>query len=171
MRKDNTKKDIINEHITSPEVFLIGEDGERLGVKPLHRALQKAEQKGLDLMLVNPLATPPVARICDAKRLRYLYSKREKANKKKSAITETKSLQYRYKISPHDRDIKTAKARKFLEQGKSLKLEFYLKGREIQFMHLLRQMKMNVVEELSDISKVMSEIRSDRKIIVNLKAK
>ena len=168
MRKDNTKKDIVNEQITSPEVFLIGEDGQKLGVKPLHRALQKAEQKGLDLMLVNPLATPPVAKICDSGKLLFSKQKRAKANKKKSASTQIKNIQMRYKIDSGDKDHKLQQARKFLEKKHTVRMELFLRGREQMFFGRLLELKKEVMIDLQLLTSKITEERSSHKIVLTL---
>ena len=168
MSKRDGRESITNEMITSPEVFLIGEDGQKLGVKPLHRALQKASQKGLDLMLVNPLAEPPVAKICDSGKLLFSKQKRDKLNKKKSASTQTKNIQMRYKIDTGDKAHKLQQARKFLERKHTVRMELFLRGREQMFFGRLLELKKEIMIDLHLLTSKITEERSSHKIVLTL---
>ena len=169
--RNNTRRVFKNEQITSPEVRLIGEDGEMLGVKPLFRALQKAEQKELDLVLVNPDSKPPVARICDWNRMEYEKTKRQKESRKRVQATEIKNIQMRYKIDVGDLNTKVNQARKFFSKGNKVQFEFYCRGREIAFFDLVESLKDKVVNDLSLVARVEKETYSPRKIFVTMKPK
>jgi len=123
----------INRSITAPELRLIDETGNNLGVFPLAAALIKAEAAGVDLIEVSPVATPPVAKIVDFGKFQYLENKKTRQLKTKAHSTETKSIQVKIGTGDHDLEIKANKVSDFLEAGHRVKLELYLRGRAKYF--------------------------------------
>ena len=89
-----------NENIRAPKVRVIGESGEQLGVMTLGDAIQMARQQELDLVEVAPNADPPVARMLDYGKLRYLYSKKERESRKSQKSTELREVRFRPNIGP-----------------------------------------------------------------------
>lgn len=119
----------INRQIRAFEVRLIDEDGKQIGIVPLQKALEIAEEKGLDLVEVAPFAKPPVCRILDWGKYRYEQKKKEKQNKGKTK--EVKEIRISFRISQHDLENKLKNAKKFLEKNHKVKIILFLKGREI----------------------------------------
>ncbi|MEA3398578.1 MAG: translation initiation factor IF-3 [Patescibacteria group bacterium] len=121
----------VNQQITSPEVFLIGENGEKIGKISTREALIKAETAELDLVEVNP-GKLPVAKIMDYGQFKY--DKEKKAHKQKVAQkkVETKGVRLSVRISKHDFTFRIEQATKFLQKKHKLKIELILKGRERQ---------------------------------------
>lgn len=125
----STARTRINHQIQAPELRVIGENGENLGILSLKSALEKAQEAGLDLIEISPAAVPPVAKIMDYGRFQYDANKREKASKAKSKATEVKNLQIKIGTSEHDLELKAKKASEWLNEGHKIKLDLFLIGR------------------------------------------
>ena len=111
----------INRQIRAKEVQLIGETGEKLGVLSLNEALEKAEEKNLDLVLVAPNANPVVCKIMNYGKYKFEQAKKEKEAKKKQKTLEVKELRVTPNIEEHDFEFKSKNARKFLTAWKQSK--------------------------------------------------
>jgi translation initiation factor IF-3 len=124
------KKFLANEQIKAEEVFLIDENGEKIGKISTEEALQQAKENDLDLVEVNPQADLPVCKIMDYGQFKY--EKEKKAHKQKLAQkkVDTKGIRLSVRISKNDFEMRIKQAMKFLEKGHKLKLELVLKGRE-----------------------------------------
>lgn len=142
------KKIISNERIQAETVFLISDEGEKIGETPTREALQKAREEDADLVLVNPKADPPVAKITDLGRLKYESEKKAHKQKMQQKKVETKSIRLSVRISKHDFDFRINQAKKFLDKGNKLKLELTLKGREKQHPEKARETLQRFVEEI-----------------------
>ena len=132
--KNDNKDFLANERIKVPEIFLIDESGERIGAMPTLEAISKAKEIGLDLVLVNPKETPPVAKILDLGQLKYENDKRVHKQKVLQKKVEIKSVRLSVRISQHDFDFRLDQAKKFLGRGDKLKIDLLLKGRERQHL-------------------------------------
>ena len=121
-----------NQQIRAPEVFLIDENGQSLGVVPTAKALALAGAAGLDVIEVNPKAEPPVVKIMDYGQFKYKKEKEAQKQKVKQKKVEIKGLRLSVRISQHDFNFRLEQAKKFLARGDKLKLELILKGRERQ---------------------------------------
>jgi translation initiation factor IF-3 len=126
------KKFRANHEIRVPEVFVIDESGERLGVFTISKALAMAEENGLDLIEVNPKGEPPVVKLMDFGQFRYKLDKQAQKQKSKQKKVEIKGIRLSVRISQHDFDMRIDQARKFLIRGDKLKVELMLRGREKQ---------------------------------------
>ena len=127
----------INRQIKAREVQLIGENGEKLGVISFNEALEKAEEKNLDLVLVAPNATPVVCKIMNYGKYKFEQAKKEKEAKKKQKIQETKELRITPNIEEHDFGFKAKNAKKFIEDGNKVKITVRFRGREVNNSCLL----------------------------------
>ena len=107
----------INGQIKAKEVQLISDNGEKLGMLPIARALEIAEEKKLDLVLVSPNAQVPVCKIMNYGKYKFEQAKKEKEAKKKQKIQETKELRITPNIEEHDFGFKAKNAKKFIEGG------------------------------------------------------
>ena len=125
----------INQSITAPELRLIDETGNNLGVFLLAAALAKAAAAAVDLIEVSPAARPPVAKLMDFGKFQYQENKKTRQLKAKSHATETKSIQVKIGTGDHDLEIKANKVSEFLEAGHRVKIELYLRGRAKYFNH------------------------------------
>ena len=144
----------INEQIRAKEVQLIGENGEKLGVLSLNDALDKAEEKKLDLVLVAPNGNPPVCKIMNYGKYKFEQAKKEKEAKKKQKAVELKEIRITPNIEEHDFGFKAKNARKFIEDGNKLKITVRFRGREINNSKLGEEVLNKFIENLSDIANV-----------------
>ena len=122
----------VNQQIRVPEVFLIDENGQSIGVMPTAKALAMALEVGMDVVEVNPKVQPPVVKIIDYGQFKYKKEKEAQKQKVKQKKVEIKGIRLSVRISQHDFDVRVEQAKKFLERGDKLKLELILKGRERQ---------------------------------------
>lgn len=131
---NNSKELLINEKINfdgSKEVRIIGADNEQLGLVSFDRALDMADDAGLDLVLIAAQAEPPVCRIMDYGKYRYERDKREKDAKKKQQVVEIKEIQLSVRIDTNDFNTKVNRARNFLTRGDKVKVVVRFKGRQM----------------------------------------
>src|SRR5690349_8369228 len=122
----------VNERIRVPQVRVIGDDGEQIGVLAVREALTLAQSKGLDLVDVSPPARPPVCRIMDYGKFKYEQNRRARKAKKKQHQMQLKEIKMRPKIEGHDYDFKLQHARAFLEGRDKVKLTVTFRGREMR---------------------------------------
>lgn len=132
----------MNEDIRVPEVRLLDEAKESLGVMATSEALVLARQAGVDLILMVPDASPPVCRLMDYSKYNYELLKAAKDAKKKQreAQIETKELKLRPATDVHDYQVKVRAASKFLSKGARVKLIVQFKGREMEFKDIGKEM-------------------------------
>lgn len=124
------QKSRINHQIRVPEVRVIGEDGSQVGVMPTSQALAMAQEQGLDVVEVSPLARPPVVKLINFDKYRYHQKKLEQQQKKKLKKIDLKVIRLSLRISEHDMSIKAKKASEFLEEGHKVKVDLLMRGRE-----------------------------------------
>jgi translation initiation factor IF-3 len=144
----------INEQIRVREVRVIGPKNENIGVITLQEALRLAREADKDLVEVSPNADPPVCRILDYGKFLYEKTKKDKEARKAQKVIEVKEIQLRPKTNEHHAGFKVRDARRWLEEGKKVKVRIKFRGREIQFPQLARQDLMDIAQELSDIAVV-----------------
>jgi translation initiation factor IF-3 len=138
----------VNEEINTPQVRVIDVDGEQIGILPVKEAIDRAYDKGLDLVEVASAADPPVCRIMDYDKYRYELSKKQKEAKKKQTIVETKEIKFRPKTEEHDMNFKIKQIKKFLGQKNKVKVTMRFRGREIVYAQSIGVEAMNKIAEL-----------------------
>ncbi|MCK5798033.1 MAG: translation initiation factor IF-3, partial [Deltaproteobacteria bacterium] len=119
----------VNRKILAREVRVIGDDGKQLGIMPTHIACRIAEEKGLDLVEVNPKGSPPVCKIIDHGRFKYEEAKKKRASKKKQTIVQVKEIKVRPKTDKHDLQVRVRSTLRFLSEGNKAKLVVQFRGR------------------------------------------
>jgi translation initiation factor IF-3 len=124
--------------IRIPQVRVIDEEQNQLGVMPTQRALEMAQERGLDLVEVAPMAAPPVARFLDFGQYKYELTKREKENKRRQRSVTFKEVRLSPKIGVGDFDTKVHRAIEFLEDGDRIKVTVRFRGRELSHPELGR---------------------------------
>jgi translation initiation factor IF-3 len=144
----------VNDRIEAPEVRLVGEDGQMIGVVRLREALERARDAGLDLVEVSPTAKPPVCKILDYGKFKYEAQKRANAARKKQRVIEVKEIKMRPGIDDNDYNIKMKKVRTFLEEGDKVKVTMRFRGRELSHQNLAMNILTKVKDEVSDLGKV-----------------
>lgn len=155
IRKPNDTR--TNREIRAPEVRLITEDGEQLGIVSIEEALRRAEEAELDLVEVAPDADPPVCKIFDHKKVLYEKKKKLKDSRKKATVIHLKEVKMRVAIDQHDRSFKLKRAREFLEKGDKIKFTIIFRGREITRPELGHKLIRIIREELADIAEIEQE--------------
>ncbi|MGB6280828.1 MAG: translation initiation factor IF-3 [Syntrophobacteria bacterium] len=139
LRKEGRK---INKHINvnlkirAPQVRLIGVDGSQLGIVPLEEALERATEEKMDLVEVAPKATPPVCKIMDYGKYKYMQSKKLQEAKKKQTIIQIKEVKIRPKTEEHDYQFKLRHIKRFLGENNKAKVTIMFRGREIAHSQL-----------------------------------
>jgi len=136
----------INEQIRIREVRLIGPDGVQLGVVPTNVAQQKAQEFGLDLIEIAPMAKPPVCKIADWGKMKYELSIKEKSAKQKSS--NQKTIQLTPNIGENDLLRKVNDIQKFLDKGHRVLVQVFMKGREAKHMKLVQENTIKRIESL-----------------------
>jgi translation initiation factor IF-3 len=129
----------LNHQIKAPTLRVINEDGEQIGVMKTSEALALANQHGLDLVEVSPVANPPVAKLIDYAKYKYQQKKLEQMQKKNAKKTEVKTIWISMRISEHDMEIKANKITEFLTDGDLVRIELRMRGREQAFGDVGRQ--------------------------------
>ena len=145
---------MINEQIKDKEIRLIGEHGEQLGIMPGKDAFKMAQEANLDLVKIAPNAEPPVCRIIDYSKFRYEQVRKEKENKKKQKITETKEIQLTPGIADNDMNTKAGQARKFIAKGNKVKVELRFRGREMAHQQGGMDIILAFCQKLEDVAVV-----------------
>ena len=135
-----TQNHLLNEEIREPEVRLISEEGEQLGVMSGEQALRIAEEREMDLVLISPQAKPPVCKIMDYGKFRFEREKKEKEAKKKQTTIELKEVQLSCRIEQHDFDTKVKHALRFLGDGNKVKVVLRFRGREMSHQQIGRDL-------------------------------
>ncbi|HEX7050582.1 MAG TPA: translation initiation factor IF-3 [Longimicrobiales bacterium] len=146
----------VNDQIRISPVRLIDSGGEQLGIVSLGQAREAASEAGLDLVEIAPNARPPVVRIMDWGKYRYAQQKRDRAARKRQHVIDIKEVKFRPKIEDHDFDYKVRNARRFLEQGKKVKVTLMYRGRELRRSELGVQVMDRVAAALADVATVES---------------
>ncbi len=121
----------LNYQIPAQELRLLDETGKQIGVVSKLEALQKAKERGLDVVEIAANANPPVAKLIDFKKFKYQEAKKEREARKSQKNVGVKEIRLRPFIGTHDFDTRLAKAREFLDEGNQVKLSLAFKGREI----------------------------------------
>jgi len=145
---------LINEQIREKEVQVIDENGEKVGVLPINKAIELAEDKDLDLVLVAPNAKPAVCKIMNYGKYKFEQAKKEKESKKNQKTAEVKELRVTPNIGDHDFGFKSKNARSFLEAGNKVKFTLRFRGRELNNIKAGEAILNKFIEDLSDIATV-----------------
>jgi translation initiation factor IF-3 len=153
-RKSAGPKLRINRMIRAREVRVIGSEGEHLGVVPLEEAFAIAAAQGLDLVEVSPDAEPPVCKIIDYGKFRYMQDKRGREAKKKQRVIQVKEIRMRPKTEENDYLVKSRQIRRFLEEGNKAKVSMRFRGREHEHAELGQQKLERLMHEMQDLANI-----------------
>ena len=144
----------INEQIRDKELRVIDSDGTQLGIMPLRRAMELAEQKNLDLVKIAPQANPPVCKIIDYGKFRFEQAKREKEARKNQRVVEIKEIRLTPNIDIGDLNTKVKNACRFLQDGNKVKVSVRFRGREVTHASLGQDLLHRFAELCSECSTV-----------------
>lgn len=147
---------LINEEIRDREVRVIGADGSQLGILPIRRALELAEEAELDLVKIVPTATPPVCKLMDYDKHRFEQAKREREMRKnqKDRIVSLKEVQLSATIEENDVAVKAKNAVKFLQNGDKVKVSIRFRGRQIAHSDIGLKVMTDFADRLQDLCTV-----------------
>lgn len=157
---------LINEQINAKEVRLNGENGVTYGIVTLSEAKKIAEEQELDLVLISPVAVPPVCKVMDYGKYRFDMLKREKEAKKKQKVAEVKGMQLSMNIADNDLQFKAKNVRKFLTNGDKVKVVLRMFGRQLANPQLGMPIMQKFAEMLSDVGEVTSPAAINGKQII-----
>src|SRR5580704_17822017 len=147
----------INREIHAREVQLIDAEGQNRGVVEIIEAQQIADDAGLDLVEIVPTANPPVCKILDYGKFRFLEQKKSAEARKKQKIAEIKEIKLRPGIDDHDYDTKMKAVRRFFEEGDKVKVTLRFRGREMAHVELGAKVLQRVKTDTAEMAKVESE--------------
>jgi translation initiation factor IF-3 len=161
--QDPTKRVRVNRQIRISPLRVIAPDGSQMGIMEVDAALAAAQEQGLDLVEVAPMARPPVVRIMDYGKFKFEQAKQARVAKKKQHVIQLKEVKYRPGIEEHDFATKTRNARRFLEEGNKVKVTLMFRGRQIAHPELGRAVVERVSTDLADVAKVESDAKMEGK--------
>ncbi|PLY16702.1 MAG: translation initiation factor IF-3 [Sulfurimonas sp.] len=147
-----TDRVIMNDDIRVPEVRCNVDGAESLGIVSIDEAMEKANELGLDLVLIAPDAKPPVAKIMDYGKYKYQEEKKQKEQRKNQVKIDVKEIKLSVKIAENDIAYKVKHAREFLEQGKHVKFRVFLKGREMANPEAAKDVLLRIWPMVEDIA-------------------
>jgi len=151
----------INERIRVPEVRVIGDEGEQLGVMDVRDAVRRAREKGLDLVEVAPNADPPVCRIIDFGKYQYEAKKKANEAKKKQVTITVKEVKFRPGTDDHDYEYRMKHARQWLSDGDKVKATIWFRGREMTHRELGARILEKLEQDLVDVGEVEARPRME----------
>ena len=146
------KSHLLNEDIQAPEVRLISDTGEQLGLMSSEEALKIAVEKEMDLVMIAPGSKPPVCKIMDYGKYRFEQAKREKEAKKNQRVIEIKEIRMSPSIGENDFNTKLRAGQKFLADGDRLKVTIRFRGREMAHTNIGEQLLKDFAAKCSDIA-------------------
>lgn len=144
-----------------PEVRVIGDEGEQLGVLGIQEAIRAARDKGLDLVEVAPTAQPPVCRIIDFGKFQYEQKKKANEAKKKQVTITVKEVKFRPGTDDHDYDYRMKHARDWLHEGDKVKATIWFRGREMTHRELGARILERLEKDLADVGEVEARPRME----------
>ena len=155
-----------NYKITSPEVQVITNEGENLGILNLKEAIAKAKDEGLDLIEIAPNVNPPVCKIMDMGKFKYDQQKKANKAKKKQKKVELKEIKLRPVTEIHDYSFKIKNAQKFISKGDKVKFTIKFKGRELRHSHLGNELMEKIKQDMQEIGRVELQPKFDGKQMI-----
>lgn len=148
----NIKQDfLVNSEIRFPQVQVITEQGEKLGLMSINKALEIAEGRNLDLVLVSPNPSNPVCKLLDYSKFKFEMNKKAKEAKKKQKVIEIKEIRLSPNIDKHDLEVKAKNANKFIATGNKVKVSMRFRGRELNFIKQGKEIMLQFIEMLDNV--------------------
>jgi len=147
------------------EVRVVSAEGEQLGILPIAQALDLARQRDMDLVEVAGEAVPPVCRIMDFGKYKYLQARRQKDARKKQTVIQVKEVKLGPKTDTHDFDFKAKHVRRFIEEGNKAKVTVRFKGREMAHTDLGWKMLNRMAELIADVAVIENHPRMEGRML------
>jgi translation initiation factor IF-3 len=156
--RDETR---INERIRVPQVRLVGEDGNQIGIVDTAQALRYAQERDLDLVEVAPEARPPVCRVLDYSKYKYEQAQKAKSARKHQQQINVREIKFRPKIAQHDYDTKKGHVTRFLKARDKVKVTIMFRGREMAHPERGEMILNRLAEDLADLAIVEQRPQQD----------
>ena len=156
----------MNEDIRVPEVRLIDQNGQNIGVIATSVAIARAVEAGLDLVEIAPDSKPPVAKILDYGKFKYQEQKKAAEARKRQKVVEIKEIKMRPSIDDHDYDVKMRSMKRFFDDGDKVKVTLRFRGRELSHQELGWQVLQRVKSDTEPVAKVEAEPRMEGRQMV-----
>nr|YP_010904041.1 translation initiation factor 3 [Caulacanthus ustulatus]WCH57292.1 translation initiation factor 3 [Caulacanthus ustulatus] len=166
IKKRNNDYPLINERIKYAKVRLINVDGEQLGIYSSVDAFNIALREGLDLVVISDRSTPPVCRIVDYGKYKFIQEKKAKEARKKQHHATLKEVKMRYKIEEHDYKVRISQALRFLQAGDKVKATITFRGREIQHVNLAIELLDKMANDLKPLADIQQPPSKDGKHMI-----
>lgn len=167
MRK-NTKYYRLNYQIQSPQLRLLDESGKQIGVVDRQAALQKAQAEGKDLVEIAPNAKPPVVKLIDFKKFKYLEAKKERESRKSIKHVGVKEIRLSPFMGQHDFKTRVGQGEEFLKEGHQLKVSVPFRGREITHKEFGMNVINNAINFLQVVGKVVKPPYFEGRVLVTM---
>lgn len=161
----------LNQYIIAPEIRLIDESGKQIGIVSREEALQKAQEKAVDLVEIAPHASPPVCRLIDFKKFQYLQSRKEKEERKKSKEVELKEVRMGPFVAPRDFEVRIERIREFLTEGHRVKVSIRFSGRQITHPEFGYELLKKITSQLGEITHVEREAKFEGRNLTSILGK
>jgi translation initiation factor IF-3 len=165
MQTNNQNRIRVNFQIKVPQVRVIQLDGTSVGVMPTRDALKLAQSQGLDLVEINPKASPPVCKIIDFGKYKYDEKKKQSEIRKKQKIQELKEIVFRPNTEENDLLHKLAFAKEFLSEGNKVKFTIKFRGREITHPQVAKDKLIWIIQQLDGLILSNPEISMEGKFM------
>ncbi|HVI73853.1 MAG TPA: translation initiation factor IF-3 [Anaeromyxobacteraceae bacterium] len=150
-----------NRRIKAREVRAVGPEGEQLGILPIEQALARAQELGMDLVEVSPMAKPPVCKIMDYGKFKYTEKKKQNEAKKKQVVVQLKEVKLRPRTEEHDYNVKIGKIREFLQEANKARVTVMFRGREITHRELGQKVLQRVIEDMKEVAVIEAAPRME----------
>lgn len=161
----------INEQIRVPQIRVVSEKGEQLGILDIEKAIGLARERGFDLIEIAPKANPPVCKLMDFGKYLYHKAKQERIQKAKQKKIEIKGIRLSVRTSQHDLDFKAKKVKEFLKDDNRVKIEMTLRGREKQHFDFAEEKLKNFLALLGEINYEQALKRTSQGLVVIVRKK
>ncbi|MCB0371289.1 MAG: translation initiation factor IF-3 [Bdellovibrionales bacterium] len=169
-KKDDKGSLRVNRDIRAPQIRVIDDDGQMLGVMTVPDALKIAEDKGLDLLEIAPTAQPPTCKIMDYGKWKYENKKKQAAARKKQTVIVVKEIQMRPRTDQHDFETKMKHARNFLIDGDKVKINMRFLGREMAHQEFGMELMKKAIQFVEDLATVETNPKFEGKHMFTLLA-
>lgn len=156
----------VNEEIRTPQVRLIDQEGQMIGVMSARDALLRAYGVGMDLLEISPNADPPVCKILDYGKFKYEQQKKKNEAKKKQKVIEIKEVKVRPNIDENDYQVKLRAMKSFIEEGDKVKVTLRFRGREMAHQEIGIRVLERIRGELDVLTKVEQMPRMENRQMV-----
>ncbi|MCG8511617.1 MAG: translation initiation factor IF-3 [Rhodospirillales bacterium] len=164
-RPPDRKGPRVNESIESPTIRLVDADGEMVGVVSAAEGLEMAAEVGLDLVEVSPNADPPVCKILDYGKYKYIEQKKRNEARKKQKVIDVKELKMRPGIEEHDYQVKMRSMMRFLGDGDKVKVTIRFRGREMAHQNLGVRVLERIQQDVDEVAKVEQFPKSEGRMM------